>query len=501
MLDIVICSVPYSYLNYIYSAPAILKGVLLQNGYSAKTVDFGVTLYKLCSKDKITFASVQNYFVNDDQPTDEVEKFYQECILYFKNNPSKYIGLSVWSVFAHKAVYDLCARLKKQGIQSKIVIGGRGCKVKPFSNIKSHLNLTSAETILSFGELLKKRKLIDECVIGDGEDALVAILSNTPSILDPNSDSFRYPVPDYSDYDFKEYFIDDQIMLPITGSKGCVRDCDFCDIKFQFGKYRYRSGTDIANEMISLSQKYNIYKFQFTDSLVNGGLKPFMEFLNILSEYNLKNPDKRIKWNGQYICRPEMQIPKNMYRLMQQSGAHGLYVGAESGSNQVLASINKKTTVEALYSELEQFRIHGITCVLLAFVGHWSETWDDFKKTCEMLVRAARYARSGTISGISLGLPMMMLDGTPAFAHMEENNVQVAHFDDNNIWINKNNPTNTFKERIRRRLIVFEICKKLNIPTVLDYENFLYLKTVVDTHHAKINSYYEDQLRTCLTEH
>lgn len=501
MQDIVICSVPYSYLNYIYSAPAILKGVLLQNGYSARTADFGIKLYKMCDRDKVKFAKVQNYFVNDDLISNDVENFYASCIDYFKQNPSKYIGLCVWSVFAHKAVYDLCERIKKAGIESKIIIGGRGCKVKPFANVSQYLELKPTEKILSFGDFLKKRKLIDECVIGDGEDAILAIVSGKEYVPDPNSESFKYPVPDYADYNFEEYFIDDELMLPITGSKGCVRDCDFCDIKFQFGKYRYRTGQDIANEMITISKQYGIKKFQFTDSLVNGGLKPFMEFLEILSKYNLENPSQKIRWNGQYICRLENQIPKNYYKLMQQSGAHGMNIGAESGSNQVLKSINKKTTVEALYTELEQFRQHGITCTLLTFVGHWSETWEDFKQTCQMLLVCARYVRSGTISAISLGLPMMMLDGTPAFDNMQENHVEASVFDDNNIWINIKNSENTFRERVLRRLIVFEICKKLNIPTTLDYENFSYLKSVIDTHYVKINQYYEDQLANCITEH
>ena len=40
--------------------------------------------------------------------------------------------------------------------------------------------------ILSFGDFLKKRKLIDECVIGDGEDAILAIVSGKEYVPDPN---------------------------------------------------------------------------------------------------------------------------------------------------------------------------------------------------------------------------------------------------------------------------------------------------------------------------
>lgn len=498
MLDIVFCSLPYSNLDHIYSAPAILKGVVEANGFRAKTIDFGCELLNQVDRNENKFNQAQLYFISTDKQNQNQEQeqdirlFYSNCINFFKKNPSKYIGISVFSIYTHRAVYELCKLIKEEQIESKIIIGGRGAKVPCFYSIINNYNITGTDKLASFGSLLQKRKLIDYLILGDGEDAILQILNNKELKTDNfQSDEFRSPVPDYSDYNFKNYLFTDEVMLPVTGSKGCVRDCDFCDVKFQFGNYRYRSGKAIAQELITISQKFGIYKFQFTDSLVNGGLKPFREFLTELSEYNLQNPDQKITWNGQYICRPELQSHLDLYPLMRDAGAHGLTIGVESGSNKVLAAMNKNTTVEALYAELENFRKNNITCMLLTFTGHWSETWEDFLEHCKMFINIAPYVRLGTVSGVSLGILYSLLDGTPSMFNHKLNSVEFDPDYKEHFWINKNNPGNTFKERLYRRLLLLKLCQELNIPTVADKEIIMHYIDVVNTSFETINDFYK----------
>ena len=502
MYDIVFCSIPYSSLDHIYSAPAILKGVVQNHGYSAKTVEFGCDLLKLCDNSSDLFYQVQNYFITAGKSDKSIESeiidvFYDHVIDFLRKHPAHYIGISVFSVYTHKATVEILYRLKKENIQSKIVIGGRGANIPIFKEVfKDEFvpELTKTEKFITFGELLKKRNLADFIIAGDGEDAIVDLLEN--KVLKDaefnNSEMFKTPTPDYEDYNFNNYlFPDGLINLPVTGSKGCVRDCDFCDVKFAFGRYRYRNGKDIANEIIQLSNRYNVRKFQFTDSLVNGSLKVFREFVEIISQYNKDNPDKKVTWNGQYICRPADQMPQDLYKLMAEAGAEGMTIGAESGSNNVLLAMNKKTTVEALYYELEQFRKHNITCTLLTFTGHWSETWADFVQHCKMFVRITPYVRSGTISSIFLGYPMAMLDGTPARENADEKGIILSEFAPKFIWRVANNPGNTFKERVYRRLLLVKLLQKLKIPTIFNLETLSMVNKMIDNHEQEINQFYE----------
>lgn len=503
MKDIIFCSIPYSNLDHIYAAPAILKGVALQHGFTASTIDFGVELSKLCNEDKALFYKIQNYFIS---PGDAelsaselkiLEDFFQLVIDFFKQNPSKLIGMSVFSRYTHKSSLAILTRLRAAGVNTPVVVGGRGVGVPILPTVIKDFNVTSMEAIMKFGDLLKRRQLVDTVIHGDGEDAIVQVLKGLPvsdqsyETLMSNDAGYLVAEPDYEDYEFKYYhFEDGNISMPITGSKGCVRDCDFCEIKNQFGNYRYRSGQDVANEMIRVSAKYNVRDFMFNDSLVNGGLRPFREFLTIMSDFNTKNPDKAVTWSGQYICRPSSHMPADLYPMMAKSGAHGITIGAESGSNRVLEAMNKKTTVEALYDEMEQFRANGITAVTLMFVGHWSEHFEDFKDQCRMLINLAPYLRGGSLSGVFLGTPFMINESVP-----EEitRRINCAPVSGNLVWWMPENPESTFKERIYRRLIIGELCEHLNLPTKDNNTVFQYLSANLSSYHQEINEFYQEQ--------
>jgi len=498
MLDIIFCSIPYRDLDQIYSAPAILKSIVQDNGYQAQTKDFGLDLLELCDRNVELFLKIQSYFTVPDNPLTKqqqliLDRFYQQIVDYFKKNPSKYIGFSIFSILTHKAIIEITQLLKDNNINSKIVVGGRGAKVSAFTAAHKSIKLTSLDKLQPFGQVLVQKKLVDQCIIGDGEDAILNIFENKPIKENNIAETFEYPLPDYSDYEFDKYLWEDnEIMFPVTGSRGCVRKCDFCDIQYQFGKYKYRSGRDIANEMIKLSQIHGYRKFQFTDSLVNGGLKPLEEFCTILAEYNDHHPDHKIRWNGQYVCRPEEQMPERLYPLMARSGAHGLTIGAESGSNHVLEHMNKKTTVDALLYELELFQKYGITCYLLTFVGHWAETHEDFIEHCKMLVDITPYARSGTISGVNLGTTAQILPGTPSIREVEQGSIVVSDFNKELIWSAKYNLDNTFKERIKRRLIIHQLAQRLKLPLTDEVEYLTMLNASLLHDYKKINEFYEN---------
>ena len=502
MKDIIFCSIPYSNLDHIYSAPAILKGVALQNGFTASTVDFGVELSKLCNEDKTLFYKIQNYFISPEDAELSVgemailEEFFQLVINFFNRHPSKLIGMSIFSRYTHKSSLAILSRLRAAGISTPVVVGGRGVSVPILPTVIKDFNVTSIEAVMKFGDLLKHRQLVDTVIHGDGEDAIVQVLRGLP-VSDQSyealmGDDLGYLVaePDYGDYEFNYYhFENGNISMPITGSKGCVRDCDFCEIKNQFGNYRYRSGQDVANEMIRVSAKYNVRDFMFNDSLVNGGLRPFREFLTIISEFNTNNPDKAITWSGQYICRPASHMSADLYPMMAKGGAHGITIGAESGSNRVLEAMNKKTTVEALYDEMEQFRANGITAVTLMFVGHWSEHFEDFKDQCRMLINLAPYLRSGSLSGVFLGTPFMINESVPEDITRR---IECAPVSGNLVWWMPENPESTFKERIYRRLVIGELCEYLNLPTKDNNTVFQYLSANLSSYHQEINKFYQN---------
>jgi hypothetical protein len=475
MYDIVFCSLPIVWIDQIYSAPATLKGVVNFAGFNARTYDFGMELYKKCDQDANKFTQVQKYFISSNKTLaieDQIilDQWYDHVIDTLVNVNTRYIGLSVFSLWTHKATLEILLRLKQLGLTHKVVLGGRGLKTGIHDSIIDRLpNPNINDKIQWFGDVLKSKQLVEHVVIGDGEDAIVEFLTtNSLSQKVYTTQGFDFPMADYEDYNFDDYLWVGQPSLQIKSSQGCVRNCDFCDIKVQFGNYQFKDGNQLAEEMIHLQNKFGINKFTLVDSLSNGSMKHFNQFITRLSEHNQLVNDP-IVWNGQYICRDNRHTANidEYYRKLKLSGAEGLTIGAESGSNHVLKAMNKKSSVEALFFELEKFKQNNIVCSLLTFCGHWSERPQDFVDHCNMLINLVPYAVHGTLSGIILGGPAEILHGTPAW---HNSNVIKHKLYYGNLWVDESNPGNTLKVRTQRRMVIHKLAKLLNLPMLSEGE-------------------------------
>jgi hypothetical protein len=153
---------------------------------------------------------------------------------------------------------------------------------------------------------------------------------------------------------------------------------------------------------------------------------------------------------------------------MRRSGVQNLSIGVESGSNEVLASMQKKMTVEDFYDELEQFAKHKIEINVLMLSSFYNETWDRFLESLKLIVYCQKYVILGVISKISVGTPLFINDKMHLGKAADELNIVL---DQHNIlnWKIKDDPTFDIVERSRRRLITQVLLDKLKIP--LSYIN------------------------------
>jgi hypothetical protein len=321
--------------------------------------------------------------------------------------------------------------------------------------------------MMPYGKFLIKRKLADYQILGDGEEELIKFLkekkskSNKKFVVNYKKD---LPYANFDDYDLHRYpgqIFKNQPQIPIFGSKGCVRNCDFCDVGAIQGKFRFRIGKNIFNEIIYLADKYKIRDFNFTDSLVNGSLPSFLEWITLLAEYNRNNPDKRITWNGSWICRPIGQMPEKFYAVIAESGCESLSTGVETGSNALLEAINKKTNIEAYHYEFDQFSKYNVKIVGLFIIGHWAETWEDFLQTCDLFYKLIPYSRNGTLVGVNLGGTGLITADTPVDVHNKKHN-HIKVFS-SEIWWNEENPSLTVKEKFFRLLLIRKLCEDFKI--------------------------------------
>ena len=443
-MDIILLTIPKVTFTQVQAACPILKGVIISHNYSCKIYDCNIEFYKTFKEDA---NYLSDYFLVSclNQYTDRELKLIDDevnrWVKHIKEVNPIFLGISLFSYESQKTATIICEKLEDSGI--KIILGGSG--------------VGSAGRIgrSDYAESLYNNNLIHAYVTGDGEEAILQILQgketkNTnsiqySSIIDINKWAKFYP--NYDDIELNEYL--GHVSIPITGSKGCVRQCGFCtEGRNAFG-YRYRTGKSIAGEMIYLANKYHINNFYFTDSLINGSMKAYKEFIQVMLEENAKRK-KKITWSGYFICRPKRGMLVEDFTNSKLAGANMFNIGIESGSEKVRTHMMKKFSNADMDYTLEQMSKQDIKLIMLLIIGYPYETREDFKETLELFRRWKKYSDSGIIYELNVGSTCQVFPDRPVY--VDPNILYTDKFNSKNPmgWINTLNPELDMFERKRR---------------------------------------------------
>lgn len=451
MTDILFLSLPKLNNDGPILSLAQLTASVKQAGFSASFLDFNAWLYNetkdtdlsyIWNTQDFTLISHENINIIQDEYNEYFSKFYETKIK--KLNP-KIIGLTAFSHWTFPSIRIVSTFIKRADPNIKILLGGPG--------ITAYYSTT---------EKLLKSKLVDDFITGDADLSLIEYLKGNrdyPGInnydYDNNYDRNSLPLPDYSDIDFSLY---ENPVLYISGSRGCVRKCAFCNVPVLWDKFLWKSGEKIAEDMIDLSEKYGIKRLRFTDSLINGNQKEFEKMINVLAEYNELFSKQKITFNGQFIFRETKFIKDELFDKMVKAGYTYITVGIESGSEKVRKEIGKPFSNEAIEYHLKQMRRTGMKMTALMFVGFPTETDDDFKESIKILDLFTKY--NDVVMEISSDHPMILIPDTPVFLNKEKFSILDSHNEDMFKWESE---YSDYKTRIERHIIFLDEAKKRNL--------------------------------------
>lgn len=444
MYDCYLIGVPYITSVYPNAALALLKGVAEERGYTIKSRCIAWEVAKHFNNDTKNLAFCNSILNNLPYSFEEIQTTgignMLSSVVHEASKCSN-IALNCFSYYNTIGCLYILELLKRKKYQGRVLVGGKGIKtlVKFMKEFDGRNDAIAHDLFLQYN-------FVDICY-GDGEEYFINWLDGN---IERSSKTRNAPLDYVSNFDD----FDDHSMLPVTGSRGCVRKCTFCDIPGQFEKYRWADGGTVADRMLFYHRKYGTTKFYFTDSLVNGNMRSFTKFLDTIIEYKHKY-DIDFRWTGQYITRPIKQMSSEIYEKMSASGAEGLSTGIESGSNNVLKHMKKLFTIEDVHIQLENFRKNNLSYVLLMLPCYYTETEQDFIDTIDFLKHCQPYYADGTIVSVSGGEPLRF-DGsniTPMEKMAVDDNVIIDHTNPR-LWYAGNNPELNFKERTRRWLYV-----------------------------------------------
>ncbi len=473
--DIVFVTLPRLELRSPITAPALLKAQVESKGFSARCLDFNLELWHALDSEKfgdlwfdtdLTFRHKERFEVFwNEELRREADKWVGKILAI---NP-RWVGITIFSQRSKWITIKFCQLLKAQIPAIKIVTGGAYSeRVSPSLYDKGY---------------------VDAYVVGEGENPIVEVLRgnfDAPGIngraAEQIEDLDTLPIPDYSDFELNRYpqtwsspkIKDESRMgtnfIYITGSRGCVRKCDFCDVQSLWPKFRYRSGEHIAQEMMEQNSRFGSKRFLFTDSLINGSVRQLKDLSSTLIKYRESGKMGPVKWQGQFIARPERHMKDDVYKLMKEAGCFFVSIGVESGSESVRNDMRKMFDDEALEFTFKTCAKYNIQMAWLLLVGYPTETEKDFRETLKLLETYNWINQKGLVRSVALGPTLDIVPGSPLYHRQKEMGIQ---WDDAGNWVCGNN---TRPVRIRRWLRLKEKCLELGYPIVEKATDHLHME-------------------------
>ena len=125
-------------------------------------------------------------------------------------------------------------------------------------------------------------------------------------------------------------------------SRGCPYQCIFCYRSKERSKTRFRSPSNIVDEMGEVVNRYNIKSISFHDDTLTLSRKRVLKMCDEIIERGID-----IQW----FCLARVDtLDRELLITMKKAGLVGLSIGVESGNQKILDGVKKET-------RLEQYRV------------------------------------------------------------------------------------------------------------------------------------------------
>ena len=203
-----------------------------------------------------------------------------------------------------------------------------------------------------------------------------------PPLPDPNA------LPDYPYHRVAmERYVRPTFMgrrtIPHHSSYGCPFTCNFCGVvNLASGRWRAQTAARTAGVVRHLVERFGVDSVEFYDS-------NFFVSEERTREFCERTMDLRIGWWGEGRIDTLWRYRSETWRLMRESGLRMVFLGAESGSDEMLARMNKggSVTVEKTVELVRRMRDVGVVPELSFIVGNPPEPRADFESTLQFVRR------------------------------------------------------------------------------------------------------------------
>lgn len=320
---------------------------------------------------------------------------------FLKKENYDLIGFGFLAARFKETVLGLAETVNKYKKDAWFMMGGHGP-----SSIPEYVIKKTGADVIAIGEAEETILELLKCKLEKGDLSKVkgiAYKDGDKVIVNerrrPVMDLDSIPFPEWSLFPMEKYtncikFFDskeDEKILGILTSRGCINRCNFC-YRME-GGIRFRSIDNVVEEIKALNSKYGVTYFPMFDELFNYPKKRVFEFLQAIKKNNLK-----IKFS----CNARVDIFDEESALwLKESGCKLLNFGFESSDQKVLDLMHKNTKVEQNIRALEITKKAGIGMGLNFIWGNKGDSAESLRKNVELIKKYNTYYQVRTIRPVT----------------------------------------------------------------------------------------------------
>jgi magnesium-protoporphyrin IX monomethyl ester (oxidative) cyclase len=265
-------------------------------------------------------------------------------------------------------------------------------------------------------EFLEEAITVDIAVVGEGENAMLEIaqslegkkaLSEIQGIAYRNGDTIivnprrrfldnldNLPYPAYDLVDMEQYLSTSKKgyrsfqdrAIPMITSRGCPFNCSFCSVHLHMGhSFRAHSAQYVLDHIQYIVDKYKVRNIFFEDDNLTLDLKRFEAICDGIIERKIK-----VNWETPNGIRADC-LNLDLLKKMKKSGAKSIFVGVESGDQQILDKIiGKSLDLDKVIEFAKNSQKIGLKTGAFYIIGFPGETKQDMQRTVDFALDLKR---------------------------------------------------------------------------------------------------------------
>lgn len=190
------------------------------------------------------------------------------------------------------------------------------------------------------------------------------------------------PFPDRSLVDMDRYFDvwkrhHGMKSASVMTSRGCPYTCSWCSHSLYGQSHRRRSPANVVAEILELRETCGPDHLFFADDVFTLNRKWLDQFAFEMKRHDLRLPFETIS--------REDRLDEGVIDLLAEMNCLRLWVGAESGSQQILDAMQRRTDAVRMREMTGLMKARGIRTGTFVMVGYEGESWDDIDETARHL--------------------------------------------------------------------------------------------------------------------